>query len=121
MSVTGTLILTFQAKLQPNSVEPPTGLYSKGVFLALPSNIRLWWKWLRATNNLADYVILHECIEVKVSKKSLKFFACPYIDGRACVCLCVCSCVHPSEKVELLLMEWRDLDEIFWTSLTMYN
>ncbi len=55
--------------------------------------------------------------EVKVIKTGIKKFASLYMFWRACVCLSALT----SEKNEWLLMEWKDLDKIFWTIPTMYN
>jgi len=50
LSVNSTLVYCLQARLLPTRV----GL--KGYAPALPSNIRLGWKWLRVTSTLAYYV-----------------------------------------------------------------
>jgi hypothetical protein len=43
----------------------------------------------------------------KVSKRALKYFICPFVNGRACICLCVC--------VSVCLFVWiKKLNKFWW-------
>jgi hypothetical protein len=41
------------ARLDLTRVEPLTGLHSNGRLLALPANVRIRWKLIAASNNIA--------------------------------------------------------------------
>ncbi len=49
------LVSNIWVRLEPTKVEPLTVLYSNGRLLALPTNIKQGWKWLKVANALAYY------------------------------------------------------------------